>query len=315
MTTPNAINVDAPDDPTLQEWVEREWIGIGKKYPVFGEVPAFIQAARSRTLAMPPACSAYIPSQQMSITDLLKATLPVQSSALIMHSAAGAFSKEEPNEDLTCLETRPIPPKDWLSELERDFGQAWFDGARSINDKRFKDSRLPLCALSYWKEMGIVIKKRAIWQAADQWLARWGKNGEEMEEADRARDLMSCLPWGLDVTALGAGCPKENLAVLLSDNWIDGETVDMMMFDVAARVRLDPALRKTTVIAALNLQMHIRRAYDTGDYSKESVPLLCRYTKLFKEKKRSHLYFPAHINKNHWVPFLIDFKKETIRHG
>jgi hypothetical protein len=202
-----------------------------------------------------------------------------------------------------------------LKELEKDFGQAWFDGARSIKDKRFKDSRLALCALSYWKEMRVIIEKRAIWQAADEWLARWGKNGEELEEADRARELMSCLPWGQNITALGAGCPKENLAVLLSDNWVDDEIVNMMMFDLAACVRLDPELQTTTVIAALNLQMHIRRAYDTGDYSEESVPLLCRYTKLFKEEKRSRLYFPAHINGNHWVPFLIDFKNETIRHG
>ena len=163
--------------------------------------------------------------------------------------------------------------------------------------------------------MRLVIEKRSVWQAADEWLARWGKDREQLEEADRAREMMSCLTWGLDVTMLGARCPKQNLAVLLSDNWIDGETIDMMMFDLASHVRLDPELRKTTVVAALNLQMHICRAYDTGDYSKESVPLLCRYTKLFKEKKRSRLYFPAHINGNHWVPFMIDFKKETVRHG
>ena len=163
--------------------------------------------------------------------------------------------------------------------------------------------------------MSIVIEKRFVWQAADEWLARWGKDGEQLEEADRAREMMTCLTWGLDVTALGARCPKENLAVLLSDKWIDNETIDMMMFNLAARVRLDSELRKTSVVATLSLQMHISRAYNTGDYSKESVPLLSRYTKLFKEKKCSHLYFPAHINKNHWVPFLIDFKKEIIQHG
>jgi hypothetical protein len=163
--------------------------------------------------------------------------------------------------------------------------------------------------------MGIVIEKRAVWQAVDEWHARWGKDGEELEEADRARELMSCLLWGQDITALGARCPKENLAVLLSDNWIDGETIDMMMFDLVACVCLDPELRKTTVVSALNLQMDLRRAYDKGDYSKESVPLLYQYTKLFKEKKCDCLYFPIHINGNHWVPFLTDFKKQTVQHG
>ena len=45
--------------------------------------------------------------------------------------------------------------------------------------------------------------KRAIWQAADEWLTRWGKDGEMLEEADRAREMMSCLSCGLDITALG----------------------------------------------------------------------------------------------------------------
>jgi hypothetical protein len=66
----------------------------------------------------------------------------------------------------------------------------------------------------------------------------------------------------------------------------------MMMFDLASRIRLDPELRTTTVVAALNLQMHICRAYDTGDYSKESVPLFFWYTKLFKEKKMQSPLLP-----------------------
>ena len=209
----------------------------------------------------------------------------------------------------------PIPPKEWLEELDKDFGQAWFNGAQSIEDKWFKNSQLPLWTLSYWKEMRIVIEKQAIWQAADEWLARWGKDGEMLEEADHAREMMSCLSWGLDITALGARCPKENFTVLLSDNWIDNDTIDMMMFDLAAHVCLNPELRKTTVVDALNLQMHIHRAYNTGNYRKESVPLLSHYSQLFKEKKHSHLYFPVHINGNHWVPFLIDFKNKTICHS
>jgi hypothetical protein len=159
MTSQNPIILDTPDNPPHQEWVVKEWIGVGKKYPILGEVPAFIEAARSQVLAVPPACLSYIPSKRMSITDLLKANLPTQSSTLTMHTAAGAFSKEELNEELTCLKTRSIPPKDWLEMLEKDFGQAWFNGAQSIEDKWFKNSRLPLCVLSYWKEMRIVIKK------------------------------------------------------------------------------------------------------------------------------------------------------------
>jgi hypothetical protein len=140
MTTKNPINLDIPDDHPLQEWVESKWIGTGKKYPISGKVPAFIEAAHSRALAVPSALSSYIPSQKMSITDLLKAELPVKSSALVMHTAAGAFSKEELNEDLNCLKIHPIPPKDWLEKLDKEFGQAWFNGAQSIKGERYKFS-------------------------------------------------------------------------------------------------------------------------------------------------------------------------------
>ena len=201
---PNAITIEFSDEDSdsdlHKEWDEKHWIGVGKKYPVSGEVPTFIEAARKKVLALPPIYSSHIPNPEVSITDLLRTTLPPQSLALITHSAAGAFSKGEPNEDIACLKTRPIPPKAWLEQLEKDFGQAWFNGTRSIEDKRYKDSRLPLFALTYWKEMRIVIEKRAIWQAVDEWLARRGKSGE-VEEADRAREMMSCLTWGFDITA------------------------------------------------------------------------------------------------------------------
>ena len=65
MATQDLINLDTPDDHPIQEWVENEWIGTGKKYPISGEVPAFIEAARSRALAVPSALSSYIPSQKV----------------------------------------------------------------------------------------------------------------------------------------------------------------------------------------------------------------------------------------------------------
>jgi hypothetical protein len=73
--------------------------------------------------------------------------------------------------------------------------------------------------------------------------------------------MMSCLPWGIDITALGAGCHKENLAVLLSDNWIDSETIDMMMFDLAARILfpysagIQNCSRKRNVVASISLHI------------------------------------------------------------
>jgi hypothetical protein len=275
----------------------------------------YILAARSEVLAIPAAYAAFIPDARLSISDLLKANLPVQSSALITTAASRAFCKDEPNEDLACLAVRHIPPRTWLQQLEVAFGQAWFDGARSIQDERFKSSRLPLWVVSFWKGMADALEKRSAWQAAAEWVDRWGKEKELLREADCVREMMTSLSWGVKVSALGADFPKEQFTRLLSDNWIDGEIIDMMMFELSTRAKLDPELSKTTMVATLNLSMNINRAFETGNYTKKAEPLLARYTGVFKRKERMRLHLPAHVNANHWVPYFINFDKETLRYG
>ena len=86
--------------------------------------------------------------------------------------------------------------------------------------------------------------------------------------------MLTSLTWGLDVTVLGARCPKENLTVLLSDKWIDNKTINMMMFNLEACVHLDPELRKTSVVAMCALSaFRCILVGHTKLKSKESSPL------------------------------------------
>jgi hypothetical protein len=71
------------------------------------------------------------------IIDFLKTTIPHQASVLVSQTGDSSFSDELPNEDLTCLSTQPIPSKAWLKALESAFGQAWFDGKRSVVDFQY----------------------------------------------------------------------------------------------------------------------------------------------------------------------------------
>jgi hypothetical protein len=72
-------------------------------------------------------------------------------------------------------------------------------------------------------------------------------------------------------------------------------------------------LSTTTVVTPLNLQLNITKAFRTRDYSKKS--LLHRYAQVFKEKKHKQLYFPTHVDNNHWVPMSVDFKACTLCYG
>ena len=42
---PIEISDEDSDSDLHKEWDEKHWIGVGKKHPVSGEVPTFIEAA------------------------------------------------------------------------------------------------------------------------------------------------------------------------------------------------------------------------------------------------------------------------------
>ena len=77
-----------------------------------------------------------------------------------------------PNIDLTILTTRSLPTKVWINALEKALGQAWFNGMQSIVDSCYENSQLPPYALSYWKEISVVLEKGAAWKKAEEWLTR-----------------------------------------------------------------------------------------------------------------------------------------------
>ena len=230
MSHRSPINIDSIQD----EWHPQTWINAGKTYPA-SDVPLFVQKAHAEVIAIPTKYAYLIPSRQLSITDFSKINILSQASALTSQTGSSSFTQDVPNsnEDLSCLTTRPIPPKVWINTLEKAFGQAWFDGKQSIMDVRYKNSRLPLWVLLYWREMSDVLEKWATWKKAEEWLTRWGKHGETLEQADQVREMMASLNWGSDITVLGASCPKHNLTQFLSDQWMDDEIINMTMHDLA----------------------------------------------------------------------------------
>lgn len=136
---PNVVDLQHCDDPPSTVWDEKEWIHIGKKYPM-SDIPIFIQKAQSHILAMPPECAAYILNRQLSITEFLQMPLPSQAWVLVSQMGSSSFSDKLPNEDLAHIREQSIPPKSWIFDLEKDFGQAWFNKKQLIKDFRFKDS-------------------------------------------------------------------------------------------------------------------------------------------------------------------------------
>ncbi|OJT07821.1 hypothetical protein TRAPUB_1281 [Trametes pubescens] len=292
------------------KFVASEWIGRGKTYPS-ADTPDFILAARREVLSIPEKHASLLPATSLSVLDLLALKLQAQPSNYVTPEAERAFSFEDPNDDLPALSKRRIPPDAFLRKLHKAFGPAWFNGAQSIVDTGFKQSRVPPYALTYWSEMSIILVKKATWQRAEGWLTRWEREPGFLEEADHARILMGSLAWDAQIQALGSDTSAENLAGLLSEDWLDDEHINMLLQEVYSRARLDPTLSRKVAVLPLVLQQVISNARMRSNWTH---PLLDRCSR-YITSGRKHLYFPVNVGGVHWVPCVIDFEAQVVRYG
>ena len=306
---PPSQELSDSDDEPPKVWQENEWIGMRKKYPSKA-TPGDILQAREELLRVPIPYSTYIPDRRMSINDFLAKSLPPLSSVLVSTQAENAYSCLLPNTDLTCLATRPIPPVEWLAKLDMALGQARFNGQQSIVDHRYKDSRLPLWVLQFWKDMVEAMKKRVLWQASDEWLGKNIKDAAVVNEGDAAREIMGTLSWGTPLRALGSLTTMDILTVLLSDRWFDDEIMNVLLAHITARIRSDPKLAHI-MVTPISVHLRLRDGYKKKDYQKASVSELHRY-KGYVEEGKTILHMSENIGGNHWVPFQINASSAMV---
>ena len=310
---PTAMSSDNDYTPAASPtiFIHSAWIGCGKTYPD-DDTPSFILDARKTVLAIPKQYENLLPYPEVSVLGLLAANLPPRPSAVTYLEAKRSFSFEPPTEDLPALADRPLPHPEFLKKLQKAFGQAWFSGALSVVDGRYKDSRLPLYVITYWVEMTLIYEKRVRWVRADMWLRRYeGRDDVLVDEAMRVRASMGSLAWGLRLKGLETDTGTETLAGLLSDDWLDDEHLNMLFEELYSRVRLHPKLQKTVAIFPLVLQQVMRNAVQKNTYDHK---LLVQVRRLVKAG-RTQIYFSVNIGQSHWVPFMLDLKDQVVRYG
>ncbi|CDO76140.1 hypothetical protein BN946_scf185027.g3 [Trametes cinnabarina] len=296
------------DDTTQDDCIfdPAQWLACGKTYPD-NDTPAFILEARKVALRIPTEHSTLLPSKNLSVLELLKRALLTKSSLLVIQEAERLFSFDAPTNGLEALTSRPLPPDDFVRKLQKAFGQAWFSGALSVVDGRFKSSRLPLSALTYWTEMGLIVDKKATWKRALEWLTRWERSPDFLKEADHARLLMGSLSWSTRIQALGSDTSAENLALLLSDEWLDDELINMLVQELFQHAQLNPRLSRTVAILPLALQQVVHNAVTRRTYSH----LLLERCKHYIISRHQKLYFPVNISGVHWIPCMVNSHNDS----
>jgi hypothetical protein len=150
------------------------------------------------------------------------------------------FSESPPQTNLSLLATRPIPNDDFLDQLESIKGQAWLNGAQAIIDHRYNDGAdlLPLCALTYWRDMSKVVKARMAWCKCERWLAISPDpklhSIDMMRAFEGARAFLPGLGWNTPVSALDKRLTTFEFTNLLGTEWLSGSLMQMMVDHLTA---------------------------------------------------------------------------------
>ena len=69
------------------------------------------------------------------------------------------------------------------------------------------------------------------------------------------------------------------------------------------------------VVETLAFAYAIEALYSRPADRQEPGTILKRHVTSILKKTLKQLYFPAHINGNHWVPFCVDFEEKTLAYG
>ncbi|KAJ7122138.1 hypothetical protein C8R44DRAFT_622057 [Mycena epipterygia] len=261
---------------------------------------------------------ALIPAGNVPITKFADLVLPHNSSELVYGESPMWFSNDEPITDISLLKNRSLPPAAVLSLLDRKFGQAWLNGAKSIADPRFNDGadRFPLWTLTFWREMSDVVGHQMNWKRSIKWLENERQKSKEDDTRNAVNDVraqLDTMGWKMPLTYDRGGASTVNLQQFLGTVWLNDTNIDMMFEDLATRVVADPQLADKVIVAPLAFSKNVTTT--KGDYTKQNAPLLYRYEREVKEKKKEKIIFPVNVGSSHWVAAVIDFKKKTIAFG
>jgi hypothetical protein len=311
------MDYDILDLDNVPPFIDKQWIKAGKQYPK-NNTPYEVLWARNDILNIPEVHLNHLPEQNLPVSQFLLHELPLQSAEIITTKARSWFNPDMPITDTKILLNRPIPPAAFLLDLEREFGQAWFDGTRSIVDHRFNNSteRFPLWVLSFWKKLAEITAIQSTWRKSCQWLDNEENKTRHLptiSAISATRHILASLGWNLRLTYLQGTVTSAHLAKLLGTIWLDDDHIDMMMEELSKEVASDPGLAEKVIIAKLFFSHQLLNV--DGKYTRKNAPLLCRYEKHIKSNNTEELYFPIHVNTNHWISGLVNFKKQTISFG
>ncbi|KAJ7127909.1 hypothetical protein C8R44DRAFT_873680 [Mycena epipterygia] len=316
----DSVLSDNEEDLLSTVWDPHEWISKGKTYH---DVPPVVQVERRNLLNIPASFTKNLPSKTMSISQLLRHDLPPCSDSVdSMDIDLEFFTDASPIKDVEdVLLFLALPTRTMLESMVQAFGQAWFDGRKSIHTWLNPELALPFWTLTYWGKMLDACESRDAWLRADVWLNRSDRTAEETTMKLTIRSLWNVLPWHGNLPAFG-NIQVVGLAALFSKAYLGSEIVDALITLLSLRLRLsEDTMSKGTLIVdttfanVLRLLLPIVDGVATGPIQSSSQRYLEKYGVWFQDKQHRYLYLILYRPPKHWTACCLDFAAHTIRYG
>ncbi|KAJ7120688.1 hypothetical protein C8R43DRAFT_1136631 [Mycena crocata] len=277
-----------------------EWIGLGK---LFSDVPPYVADACRAVRQISALLMRKLPSPDMLVSEFLTVRLPqiIAEKSRFPRRPSAWFSDDIPNCEPDKVWSIRIPPLSFLRDLESAVSQAWLNGAQSIVDPDDKNLRLPLWTIAFYREILTLREAQQRWAESKNWLP-----GDECW-------ILNHVAWNSHHVGTNSG--QLDWTRLIDDEWLCGENIDGMMYDVETCLSEYPILAASTIIAYLSFQREITKFATRQEPPNRNLKrFLARYVAQIKAGKTT-MYFPVHINNNHWIAFKIDFANRTFGYG
>ncbi|KAL5483117.1 hypothetical protein ACEPAI_8346 [Sanghuangporus weigelae] len=305
-------------------WRDEDWIGQGLSYASFAD-NSLVKFQRESVLQIPAQFEQEWPHPNLSIRALLSRIERVtQGRVAKIYMGKDLISPREPNTSLEELFSHTIlPQKEVLDEMNRAFGQKWFNGeAKSIIDftslEEGMEVRYPLPALEIYRQFNRANMVRTEWRRVQSWMDK-GKRSVELDAAvSLTKRLLSVLEWDCELRALETMSTTASLLKILNDGvegWLSDDHIDMLMQILTDRLETKQD-EPDIILASTFFQHFVERAYrERNAPNPRNEPLLLSFCGEFLTGRMRALYFIGNVNGNHWVVWKIDYHTATLHHG
>lgn len=300
-------------------FIPSQWIGTHMTFPGPKETPLYIAEAYEATFALPENFHNNLPAPTTPVTSFVNSSLPSQSQAPSFTKPQSWYTDNDPTTDLSILLSRPIPHPHLVQELVQVAGQAWFDGRRSIKDRRYNNGAelFPLSALTLWEKLQELRILQDQWSRSSSWIS--GLLSAKPRPLDHAvlkksADILRLMPYNNSVRTRGVECTSREFSRLLGQGnreaWLNSDIMDLGVEALNRRLLAYPERAKRTCIANLLLMNDLRRAAKNGSLSKRA----CKLGDRINAGELKDIYLLTVVNE-HWVVIHIDMDNTMIEYG